>query len=75
MKTAAKILNIGQLIMILGSVLYLVELTLIENKELTMAIAVIYAISLVLMLIGWVGTRDERKKKKEQKAAEKKVAA
>ena len=75
MKTAAKILNVGQLIMVLGSVLYLVELTWIESKELTMAITVLYAISLVLMLIGWIGTSDERKKKKQEKAAKKKAAA
>ena len=77
MKNAAKIYDIGQLVLILGSVLYLVELTLVEHPALTTAIAVIYAISLVLLLIGWIGTRDERKAEKERKkqeAAAKKAA-
>ena len=70
MKNAAKIFDIGQLILILGSALYLVELTLVESPALTMAIAVIYAISLVLILIGWIGTKDERKAEKERKKQE-----
>ena len=70
MKNAAKIFDIGQLIMILGSVLYLVELTIVESPALTMIISVIYAISLVLILIGWIGTKDERKARKEQEKRE-----
>ena len=70
MKNAAKIFDIGQLIMILGSALYLVELTLVENSVLTAAITVIYAISLVLILIGWIGTKDARKAEKERKKQE-----
>ena len=70
MKNAAKIFDIGQLIMILGSALYLVELTLVENTALTAAITVIYAIALVLILIGWIGTKDERKAEKERKRQE-----
>ena len=70
MKNAAKIFDIGQLIMILGSVLYLVELTIVESTALTTAITVIYAISLVLILIGWIGTKDERKAEKERKKQE-----
>ena len=41
MKNAARVFDYGQLLMILGSVLYLVELTLVENELLTMAITVI----------------------------------
>ena len=70
MKNAAKIFDIGQLILILGSALYVVELTLVESPALTTAIAVIYAISLVLILIGWIGTKDERKAEKERKKQE-----
>ena len=77
MKNAAKIFDIGQLLMVLGSALYLVELVAVEHPALTMVITVIYAISLVLILIGWIGTRDERKaekEKKRQEAAAKKAA-
>ena len=70
MKNAARIFDIGQLLMILGSVLYLVELTIVENEALTTVIAVIYVISLVLILIGWIGTKDERKVEKERKKQE-----
>ena len=70
MKNAAKIFDIGQLIMVLGSALYLVELAFVENPALTAAIAVIYAISLVLILIGWIGTKDERKAEKEKRKRE-----
>ena len=70
MKNAAKIFDIGQLLMILGSALYVVELVWIETAALTTAIAAIYAISLVLILIGWIGTKDERKAEKERKKQE-----
>ena len=70
MKNAARVFDYGQLLMILGSVLYLVELTLVENSVLTAAITVIYAISLVLILIGWIGTKDARKAEKERKKQE-----
>ena len=70
MKNAARIFDYGQLLMILGSVLYLVELTLVENEMLTMAITVIYVISLIFILIGWIGTKDERKAEKERKKQE-----
>ena len=77
MKNAAKIFDIGQLIMILGSALYVVELTIVESAALTAAITVIYAIALVLILIGWIGTKDERKaekKRRKQEEAAKKAA-
>ena len=70
MKNAAKIYDIGQLMLILGSALYLVQLILLDSPNLTVVIAVIYAISLVLLLIGWIGTRDERKAEKERKKQE-----
>ena len=77
MKNAARIFDAGQLILVLGSILYLVELTLVESPALTATIAVVYAISLVLILIGWIGTRDERRAEKERQkreAAAKKAA-
>ena len=70
MKNAAKIFDIGQLIMILGSALYLVELTIVESAALTAAITVIYAIALVLIRIGWIGKKDERKAEKERRKQE-----
>lgn len=70
MKNAAKIFDIGQLILILGSALYLVELTVAESPLLTAVITAVYAISLVLILIGWIGTKDERKAEKEKRKQE-----
>ena len=70
MKNAGKIFDIGQLLMILGSVLYLVELIAVENEILTAIITVIYVISLMLILIGWIGTKDERKAEKERRKQE-----
>ena len=64
MKNAEKIFNIGQLLMILGSILYLVELVVLRSEALTLPIAIVYIISMVLMLIGWIGTRDARKARK-----------
>lgn len=75
MKGAMKIYNAGQWIMILGSALYVVELFTIESKAMTLAITAIYAAALILMLIGWIGTKDERKaekgKRKQEEAAKK----
>ena len=70
MKNAAKIFDYGQLLMILGSALYLIELILVENPMLTMAITVIYVVSLIFILIGWIGTKDARKAEKERKKQE-----
>ena len=76
MKNAEKIFNIGQWIMILGSIAYAVELLLLKTEALTMPLVGVYAVSIVLMLIGWIGTKDERKAAKEAQArakAEKKA--
>lgn len=69
MKNAGKIFDIGQVLMILGSVLYLAELFL-KTEKMTLPIAIVYIISTILMLIGWIGTRDERKARKEQQKRE-----
>lgn len=61
MKSMAKVFDIGQWVMVFGSILYLVELFLVESALLTAIITIIYLISLVLILIGWIGTKDERK--------------
>ena len=74
MKIAEKIFNIGQLLMILGSILYLVELVVLRSEALTLPIAIVYIISMVLMLIGWIGTRDARKARKEQQKREAEAA-
>ena len=76
MKNAEKIFNIGQWIMILGSIAYAVELLLLKTEALTLPLVAVYAVSIVLMLIGWIGTKDERKAAKEAQArakAEKKA--
>ena len=77
MKNAKKIYDIGQLLLVAGSVLYVAELVTIESSAMTLAITLIYLVSLVLILIGWLGTAEERKAEKEQKkqeAAAKKAA-
>lgn len=74
MKNAEKIFNIGQWIMILGSIAYAVELLLLKTEALTLPLVGVYAVSIVLMLIGWVGTRDARKARKEQQKREAKAA-
>lgn len=73
MKNAEKIFNIGQWIMILGSIAYAVEL-LLKTEALTLPLVGVYAVSIVLMLIGWVGTRDARKARKEQQKREAEAA-
>lgn len=74
MKNAKKIWNIGQIIMVLGSILYVVELLTMETPAFTMGITAVYAVSLVLMLIGWIGTKDERRAAKEAAKAEEEAA-
>ena len=76
MKNAKKIGDIGQLLMILGSAMYLIELLFMKLEPFTGVIAAVYAVAMVLMLIGWIGTKDERKAAKEAQArakAEKKA--
>ena len=71
MKNAMKIYNLGQGIMVVGSVLYLAELLMQrESAGMTTAIAVIYIVALVLIGIGWLGTGEERKAEKERKKQE-----
>lgn len=64
MKNAKKIYNIGQLLLVLGSALYVVELVNMNIRSLTLPISCIYAVSLILMLIGKLGSRSKKKKKK-----------
>lgn len=74
MKNAKTIGNIGQLLLVLGSALYVVELLPWSISGLVGAISVIYAISLILLAIGWVGTKEERKAEKARRKAEKAAA-
>ena len=74
MKNAEKIFNIGQWIMILGSVIYAIELILLKTEALTLPLVAVYAVSIVLMLIGWIVTRDERRARKEQQKREAEAA-
>lgn len=71
MKNAKKIWDIGQLLLILGSILYVVELLTCDSWAFIMVISAVYAVSLVLMLIGWIGTKDERRAAKEAEKAAK----
>lgn len=70
MKHAKRIGGIGQLIMIIGSILYVVSLLTAETNATVITISCLYAAALVMMLIGWIGTKDERKAAKESKKAD-----
>ena len=74
MKNAEKTFNIGQWIMILGSVIYAIELLLLKTEALTLPLVGVYGVAMVLMLIGWIGTRDARKARKEQQKREAEAA-
>lgn len=71
MKNAKKIRNIGDVLLVIGSLMYIYELLVKETKGLTIAICCVYAVSVVLMLIGWFGTKEERMAEKEAEKAEK----
>lgn len=74
MKHANTIFDIGQILLVLGSALYVVELMPRVIPGLVTIISIIYAVALILMLIGWIGTREERKARKAQRKAEKAAA-
>ena len=74
MKNAEKIFNIGQWIMILGSIAYAVELLMNKSESLRLPLVGVYGLAMVLMLIGWIGTRDERRARKEQQKREAEAA-
>jgi len=83
MNKGKTIFSIGQTIMIIGSILYILDLLFIESAKFSSIIsmkfgaavpqalssvavdvlAVIYAVAIVLMLIGWI---IKRKNKKEE---------
>ena len=71
MKNAKRIGGIGQLIMVIGSLIYVYTLLTAETTLTTIAISCIYIVACVMMLIGWIGTRDERRAAKEAAKAEK----
>ena len=71
MKNAKKIKGIGELLMILGSILYVLELVASNGWSLTLPISCIYIVAVVLMGIGWYGTKDERRAAREAAKAEK----
>ena len=71
MKNAKKIKGVGELLMILGSAMYVIELVASDGWTLTAPICCVYAAALVLMGIGWYGTKDERRAEKEAAKAEK----
>ena len=81
MNKGKKIFSIGQIIMVIGSLLYLLDLVFVESARFSTIIArkfgaalpqllssvavdvlaVIYAVAIVLMLIGWILKRKEKK--------------
>lgn len=71
MKNAKKIGDIGQVLLVLGSALYVVELMPRQVPGLVAVISIVYAAALILMLIGWIGAKEERQAKKAAKKAEK----
>ena len=75
MKNAKKIYDLGQILLVLGSVLYIVELLAYESWTMTLCICGVYAVALILMLVGWAGTRDERRARKAADKAEREAQA
>ena len=71
MKNAKKLKGIGELLMILGSAMYVLELVASSGWSLTLPISCVYAAALILMGIGWYGMKDERLAAKEAAKAEK----
>lgn len=65
MKNAKKIGGIGRILMVLGSILYVIVLLGNETKLLVGAISALYVAAIVLMLVGFIGGRKERKAAKE----------
>lgn len=71
LEKAHKFSGIGQIILVIGSLMYVAELVGYGSKALTLALCVVYGISIVFMLIGWFGTKEERKAQKEKEKAQK----
>lgn len=81
MNKGKKIFSIGQIIMVIGSLAYILDLLFIESAKYSMiltaklgpvmaqklpaiivkVLAVVYAVALILMLIGWIMKRKENK--------------
>ena len=61
MKNAKRIGGIGQLIMTIGSLLYVVSLLTVENTATVVAISCIYIVAIIMMVIGWIGSKGEKK--------------
>lgn len=70
MKHAKTIGDIGSILMVLGSILYLVDiLSAVIIPGVQIILCCVYGAALVLMLIGHIGTREERKARKAEKKA------
>ncbi len=67
MKAVKTLGIIGRILLVLGSALYVAELLGLETQTLTLVICGIYAVALILMLIEWIATRDERRAGKAAK--------
>lgn len=74
MKNAKKIYNIGEVLLVLGSAMYLAELMSMGKLVLTLPISCVYVVALVLMLIGRIGTKEERRAAKAAAKADKEAA-
>ena len=57
---ANKVLFIGQLVMILGSLLYGIELIIGERNAFSTVVLAIYAVAIVLMFIGWLRGKKQK---------------
>lgn len=66
MKNGKLIGAIGQALLVLGSAMYVFEMACLDTDLLLLPISCVYAVSLVLMFIGWLGTKDERRAAKQQ---------
>jgi len=81
MNKGKTIFSIGQILMIIGSLVYILDLLFIESARfstlityklgpelaqklpatITSVLAVVYAVAIVLMLIGWIAKRGAKK--------------
>ena len=65
MKNVKMIGNIGDILLVLGSLVYVYALLNMQTTLLTAVISIIYGIAVVCKLVYRVATRDERKAAKE----------
>ena len=68
-ETAKRLLNVGELLIVIGSAIYIANLLGVNAKWMVPVLCVIYAAGVIPAVIGKLGLRkDEKKEKSEQTA-------